>query len=337
MLILSLVLAVSGNWWEPSVVFDITDDNSDKVLGKSQHVIIEYFAPYCHWCRMMFHEYEELSRHYNSDSSAWKRDDILIARVNSMNNHHVTSKYQVYAFPTIIFIPAHSQELKSMFQGPRTKGNFIDWIEGQIKELKEHKFDERIKEEEAGLDFDDLEKEELEREKERMEKGSKHEGHDIIDEVVEEVKDGEKEEQDEDDEDYDEEEHDKYAKFEMVIEDVSSHASEKWRGEFTAISIKLDEIIKYQQESSQDLLVALSSVKQGFSDQMLQILKKVESNSAKIDEVMAGVINRNNVESTQSRFNPIHMVIFLVLGVIIGFAFSVYLVKIKPVKDFNKV
>jgi hypothetical protein len=264
----------------------------------------------------MFHEYEEVSKHYNSETSAWRRADVLIARVNAMHNQQVTNKYQIYAFPSIIFIPAHSQDMKSMFQGPRTKANFVDWIENQIKELKEHHFDERKKEQKES-----------------------HGNYEVIHDIVEEAQgeNGKEGDGDEHEEHEEEEQNEKYAKFEMVIEDVSSHASEKWRGEFNALSIKLDELTKAEQENTQELLIALSGLKQGFAEQSLQLLKKIESNSAKIDEVLANVVNRNNIENTQSRFNPTHMVIFVVLGVIIGFALSVYLVKIKPAKNFNKV
>lgn len=302
MLIFTLFLTASSEWFSNSVVFDITDSNADEVLGKSQHVIIEFFAPYCHWCRIMFHEYEDLSKHYNSDQSAWKRPDILIARVNAMHNPKTTNKFRIFGFPTIIFVPAYSTDLKSIHEGTRTKAVFIEWVEHQLKELNENKFD-------------------------RREPENEHMGHEVVNEENDE------ENNEEEDDGHEEE----YAKFEMVIEDVSSHTSEKWRGEFNALNIKIDELIKAQQESAQDLLLEINQVKQTVSEQILQLLKRVEVSTAKIEEVGASVVNRNNIENTQSRFNPTHMIIFLTLGVILGFALSVYLVKISPSKVLNKV
>lgn len=299
MLIFTLFLAVSSEWFSNSVVFDITDSNLEDTIGKSEHVIIEFFAPYCHWCRVMFHEYEELSKHYNEEGSAWRRRDILIARVNAMHNPKTTNRFRIFGFPTIIFVPAYSQDVKSIHDGMRTKANFIDWIENQLKELNDMEFDRREPE------LEHLNHEENEGNEEDP---SENDGHE-----------------------------EEFAKFELVIEDVSSHTSEKWRGEFNALNIKVDELIKTQQECTQDVLIEVNKLKQTLNDQILQLLKKVEMNAGKIDDVGTSVVNRNNIENTQSRFNPTHMVIFLTLGGIVGFALSVYLVKISPSKILNKV
>ena len=54
-------------------------------------------------------------------------------------------------------------------------------------------------------------------------------------------------------------------------------------------------------------------------------------------DIDANIVNRNKIDNTQSRFNLTHMIIFVTLGGIMGFAGGIYLVKISKTKDFNKV
>lgn len=323
--LLILVGVSAGDWWKNSVTIDLTNDNYKEYIGTHKHVIVEFFAPYCHWCRIMFHEYEELSKHYNSQGSPWKRDDVLIARINAQFNDHLVQHYQIFAFPTIAFIPAHSESIKSYFNAPRFKHNFIQWIEDEIKSLKEPDFDINIQQFHEPSEFQDLPTENLNQQQPHKSDPEYHESHANQDTIEDDYT-----------EEYDDQT-EEFMQFEMVIEDVSSHTSEKWRGEFNNIQIELSELKKSSQGDLQELLLALHGVKSTVSDQILQLLTKIDQQQQKLIEIDNNVINRNKIDTTQSRFNITHMFIFITLGGIFGFVLSVYLVKIRHTKDFNKV
>jgi thiol-disulfide isomerase/thioredoxin len=297
-LLLNPVLSLE--WWEASEAKDITQDNYEEYIGRNKHVVLEFYSPFCHYCKMMHKEYEELAVHYNGPDSPWKSNDILIARVNGAQNQKLALKYNIYGYPTIIFIPAFSLEAKSTFNKARLKFEFIEWIEEQAKNnVIENLVDE-------------------------------NQAKDPL-EVLEVLEHEDKENHDHPDRE------NELMQFEMLIEDVSSHNSDKWRGEFNNLSIQVEDIKKIIEIDHGEIIFAVQALKSGVNEQILTLLKKIEDNQTKLDEIMTNVINRNNIENTQSRFNFTHMVVFVTLGAILGFGFSVYLVKIKPSKEYNKV
>ena len=103
------------------------------------------------------------------------------------------------------------------------------------------------------------------------------------------------------------------------------------------MQIELSEIKKLAEGNNQELLLAIYNLKTALNDQVLQLLLKIEETSKKLAETDAKIINRNNIENTQIRFNFTHMIIFIILGGIIGFGFSIFMVKIRPTKEYNKI
>ena len=205
---------VQADWWENSVTKDLSDSNFQEFIGSSKHVVLEFYAPFCHWCKIMFKEYEEVSIHYNDPASAWKNENILIARVNSQFNPKIIEKYKIFSFPTIVFIPAFSDGVAAVFNAPRMKFKFIEWIEDNYKKSDgvednfNHELHEVLTNDEEHTDkIVDDEKNHKDYEKNHEENGKN----------------------DEENENH-EEHNDKnveFMQFEMIIEDVSSHASEK--------------------------------------------------------------------------------------------------------------
>lgn len=297
-----LFFRAQAEWWENSVVFDVTEENYQEVIGADRAVVLEFYAPFCHWCRVMFHEYEQVAMHYNAADSVWKVENILIARVNAQKNPKICEIYGVHAYPTIIFIPANSQHKLGTFDAPRVKFKFIDWIENNLK-LPDDPH-EAEKDPHSELEILELEEENQENHEEEHENEDRNE---------------------------------EFLQFEMLIEDVASHNSDKWRGEFNALQIQLEELRKLEESDNQEVILALYNVKTGFNEQMLKIFAMIEGLNAKLEGIDGNIKNRNQIESTQSRFNLTHSAIFATLGGIFGFVCGIYLVKIRPTKDYNKV
>ena len=62
--------------------------------------------------------------------------------------------------------------------------------------------------------------------------------------------------------------------------------------------------------------------------------EKIDKN---LEEINSNVVNRNKIESTQSRFNITHMFIFISIGLIIGISMATYVAKQKSPKLHDKV
>ena len=83
-LFLSHTFCQHRHWWENTQVQELTAQNFNEFVGKSQHVIVEFYTPWCIYCQAMFQQYEDLRNLYNGENP--KRKDVLIAKLNA-NDH----------------------------------------------------------------------------------------------------------------------------------------------------------------------------------------------------------------------------------------------------------
>lgn len=127
---LNLILIAFGahkHWWEGSKVQELTVQNFYDYVGKSSHVIVEFYAPWCHYCQAMAQHYEELHEMYNGENP--KRKDVLISRINGNDHQEITQNYGIYSYPSIVHFPPESRFIDSVFQQHRTKDMMSHWIE----------------------------------------------------------------------------------------------------------------------------------------------------------------------------------------------------------------
>ena len=127
------------HWWENSNILDITDSNFDIYIGQEQHVILEFWTPWCRYCQLMKEDFEKVHEYYNGEDSA--RDDILIAKVNAETYKKYAHKYHQHSYPAVIHIKPGSQDdydvYEMMYIEDRKFGKFIEWIEEICCEIKE--------------------------------------------------------------------------------------------------------------------------------------------------------------------------------------------------------
>lgn len=127
-LYIQLILLLAHNhWWENSKVQELTVQNFNDFVGKSSHVILEFYTPWCFYCQAMFQQYEDLRALYNGENP--KRSDVLISKINLHDHQEIAQKYNINSFPTIVHFPANSQEFDSVFKQMRTKDVMSNWIE----------------------------------------------------------------------------------------------------------------------------------------------------------------------------------------------------------------
>lgn len=91
---------------EQSALSDIVElyvDTFDSVIEQNDLVIVEFFAPWCGACKKFAPEYEVLATHL--------KDLVMVTKMNAWNesNIPITSRYQISAYPTVIFFQLSSQ------------------------------------------------------------------------------------------------------------------------------------------------------------------------------------------------------------------------------------
>lgn len=78
-----------------SCIIAITDDSfNKKVIEHNGYVLVDFWADWCHPCKMLSPILEEVSREYNKI--------LLVTSINVEENTIIPSKYSVRGIPTLI-------------------------------------------------------------------------------------------------------------------------------------------------------------------------------------------------------------------------------------------
>lgn len=110
---LSLALLVLAATAFASNVLDLTNTNDfNKYIGKSQGVLVKYYAPWCGHCKSLAPIYEKVA-----DAFVEQKDTVLIAKVNADKNKELGQKAGVRGFPTLKWYPAGSIEAEEFNSG----------------------------------------------------------------------------------------------------------------------------------------------------------------------------------------------------------------------------
>ena len=81
----------------------LTDDTFEKeVMQSPQPVLVDFWAPWCGPCRMLGPIVDELAKEYAGK--------VKVAKLNTDDNPHVASKFNVMAIPTMLFFKGGNVE-----------------------------------------------------------------------------------------------------------------------------------------------------------------------------------------------------------------------------------
>jgi len=115
-----LVLACSYAYTEEDDVLILGDGSLDQALDEFDHLLVEFYAPWCGHCK-------QLAPHYAKAAARLKAHDppIRIASVESTTNPVVTETYEVKGYPTLkYFVNKEPRE----YEGGRTEETIISWL-----------------------------------------------------------------------------------------------------------------------------------------------------------------------------------------------------------------
>ena len=106
----------------PTAVTELALDNFDSIaLDTSQHVLVEFYAPWCGHCKQLAPKYEQLAQVFAGESS------VVIASVDASESEGLATKYDVSGYPTIKFFPADSTEPES-YDGGRELEDLVAFM-----------------------------------------------------------------------------------------------------------------------------------------------------------------------------------------------------------------
>lgn len=104
----------------------LDETNFDSVVGQSQGVFVEFFAPWCGHCKSLAPEYEIAATAFTKLT-----DKAIIASVDADAHRALGTRFGVTGFPTLKWFPAGSLEPEA-YSGGRTAADIIAFVNGKV-------------------------------------------------------------------------------------------------------------------------------------------------------------------------------------------------------------
>ena len=138
-------------WWEESKVYinnlyqlfllkiqavQLNNYNFDDYVGKNNYVIVEFYTKWCHFCKLLYPDYEKLVEEYKE-----KRNDIIIARIDGQENDFTLQRYQIFRFPVIALFKPNDKHIYKIYQNQRIFDEMKNWVNESCPLIIEDKKD----------------------------------------------------------------------------------------------------------------------------------------------------------------------------------------------------
>lgn len=101
-------------------VLVLTDDNFDGELAKYEHLLVEFYAPWCGHCKKLTPEYIKAAAQL-----AEQDPPRFLAKVDATENKQLAERFGIQGFPTLKFF---NQGKETEYNGGRTADTIFSWI-----------------------------------------------------------------------------------------------------------------------------------------------------------------------------------------------------------------
>lgn len=119
LLLLSLfALTLQVNIDEEDGVLVLGEDNFDQAIKDHEHVLVEFYAPWCGHCKKLTPEYAKAAQ-------ALKKDNLYLAKVDATVHKALGTRFGVEGFPTLKLF---TNGTPSEYNGGRTEPEIISWM-----------------------------------------------------------------------------------------------------------------------------------------------------------------------------------------------------------------
>ncbi|KAG9061599.1 hypothetical protein KI688_007178 [Linnemannia hyalina] len=106
-----------------SAVVVVTDrDFEEKVLKSGKNVLVEFYAPWCGYCKNLAPTYEKLAADFANEK------DVVVAKVDATVEQSVASKYGVTSYPTLKYFPSNSPSSPIEYYGGRSEKELVSFL-----------------------------------------------------------------------------------------------------------------------------------------------------------------------------------------------------------------
>lgn len=93
---------------ENNYLINLNDENFDSiVLNNNKIVVVDFWAEWCHPCKIFIPILENIARKY--------KDRIIVSKINIDNFQNIVEKYDIQSVPTLIIF--HNKKILSRHTG----------------------------------------------------------------------------------------------------------------------------------------------------------------------------------------------------------------------------
>lgn len=119
-LVASSALTVDWGYPEEDDVIVLSDSNFDEAIQKFDHILVEFYAPWCGHCKKLAPEYAKAAKDLKGLDTP-----IPIAKLDATENGETAKKFGVQGYPTLkFFVKGDAIE----YNGGRTQADIVNWI-----------------------------------------------------------------------------------------------------------------------------------------------------------------------------------------------------------------
>ncbi|KNA13611.1 hypothetical protein SOVF_115100 [Spinacia oleracea] len=98
----------------------LTKTNFDEFINNNKYVMVEFYAPWCGYCRQLVPEYAAAATELKEGGS-----DVVVAKVDAIQESELADKFNVDGFPTLFFFV---DGVHRSYEGDRTKDGIVSWL-----------------------------------------------------------------------------------------------------------------------------------------------------------------------------------------------------------------
>jgi protein disulfide-isomerase A1 len=121
-------------------VIVLTDKNFKDTMKEHRNILVQFYAPWCGFCKSLAPEYAKAANILAADGSSFK-----LAKIDSTVEKTLSKEFGIRGFPTMKYFV--KGKLKSDYSGTRDAAGIVAWYNKKENKDKDKDKDKDVKEE----------------------------------------------------------------------------------------------------------------------------------------------------------------------------------------------